>query len=155
MLQANLNKRATDRIVKHNTATSTMTPTATVFSVATAVLGPLTTTFTPPPACTVAVAAVTGKFLGLGGKVAPSGWLGQTCSKGGPVDDTSCWPPTSSGAEARTKALDGWGYYSPGLDCPAGYATACSATGGGGAKSDFAFQFAPGAKETAVGCCPR
>ncbi|KAK3495819.1 p63 related protein [Neurospora crassa] len=131
-----------------------MTPTATVFSVATAVLGPLTTTFTPPPACTVAVAAVTGKFLGLGGKVAPSGWLGQTCSKGGPVDDTSCWPPISSGAEARTKALDGWGYYSPGLHCPAGYATACSATGGAGAKSDFAFQFAPGAKETAVGCCP-
>ncbi|EGO51871.1 hypothetical protein NEUTE1DRAFT_125489 [Neurospora tetrasperma FGSC 2508] len=131
-----------------------MTPTATVFSVATAVLGPLTATFTPPPACTVAVAAVTGKFLGLGGKVASSGWLGQTCSKGGPVDDTSCWPPTASGAEARTKALDGWGYYSPGLHCPAGYATACSATGGGGAKSDFAFQFAPGAKETAVGCCP-
>ncbi|KAK3395832.1 UV radiation resistance protein and autophagy-related subunit 14-domain-containing protein [Sordaria brevicollis] len=130
-----------------------MSPTSTIFSVATAVLGPLTTTFTPPPACATAVAAIEGKFLGMGGHVGNSGWLGQACSKGKPADDTSCWPPTSSGAESRSKALDGWGYYSPGLYCPVGYATACSATAGG--KSNFDFQFAPGAKETAAGCCPK
>ncbi|KAK4161111.1 hypothetical protein QBC43DRAFT_218268 [Cladorrhinum sp. PSN259] len=105
-------------------------------------LGPLTTTFVPPPACTAAVRAGNNAYLGQG------------CSRGNPVDATSCWPATSKGASSKEGSLSGWGFYSPGLHCPTGYATACSATGGNGGKSDWPVQFRLVAGETAVGCCP-
>ncbi|KAK3341913.1 hypothetical protein B0T25DRAFT_355911 [Lasiosphaeria hispida] len=119
-------------------------------------LGPLTTTFTPPAACTVAVGAVDGGLLGLLGGAVPSiAFLGQSCSRGKGVDATTCWPPTSSGAQARSAPpLNGWGFYSPGVHCPAGYATACSATGGSGGGSGWPVQFKLLDGETAVGCCP-
>ncbi|KAK0732005.1 hypothetical protein B0H67DRAFT_474827 [Lasiosphaeris hirsuta] len=119
-------------------------------------LGPLTTTFTPPAACTVAVGAVDGGLLGLLGGAVPSiAFLGQSCSRGKGVDATTCWPPTSSGAQARSAPpLNGWGFYSPGVHCPAGYATACSATGGSGGGSGWPVQFRLLDGETAVGCCP-
>ncbi|KAK0630349.1 UV radiation resistance protein and autophagy-related subunit 14-domain-containing protein [Bombardia bombarda] len=122
-------------------------------------LGPLTTTFIPPPSCTVAVGAVDSGPLGLGLLGRPIdnvAVLGQTCTRGRPVDATSCWPPTSSGALSISKSasLGGRGFYSPGVHCPAGYATACSATGGSGGGSGWPVQFKLLAGETAVGCCP-
>ncbi|KAH8898037.1 hypothetical protein GQ53DRAFT_712568 [Thozetella sp. PMI_491] len=120
-------------------------------------LGPLTTTFTPPPSCTVAVGAVEGGLLGLGllgASVQNFAFLGQSCSAGKGIDATSCWPPTSKGAKAPSTPLGGWGYYSPGLNCPVGYATACSATGGSGGGSGWPVQFKLMDGETAIGCCP-
>ncbi|KAK4249033.1 hypothetical protein C7999DRAFT_13091 [Corynascus novoguineensis] len=120
-------------------------------------LGPLTTTFTPPAACTVAVGERRNglaDFFGIGGDY-DIAWLGQACDGNKPFDDTSCWPETSKGAEEKEAPLSGWGFYSPGLHCPVGYATACSATGGKGGKSDWPVQFELKNGETAVGCCPR
>lgn len=45
------------------------------------------------------------------------------------------------------------GFYSPGLVCPDGYLSACTATWDG--FSDWQVQFPMTAGETAVGCCPR
>ncbi|KAK4096996.1 hypothetical protein N658DRAFT_562101 [Parathielavia hyrcaniae] len=121
-------------------------------------LGPLTTTFTPPAECTVAVGvggAKGGLLAGLlGGGQNDAAWLGQACTGGKAVDDISCWPETSKGAESKTGPFHGWGFYSPGLHCPVGYATACSATGGSGGQSGWPVQFKLGHGETAVGCCP-
>lgn len=99
-----------------------------------------------------------GGLLGIGligASAQNTAHLGQTCSRGEGVDATSCWPPTSSGAPSKTGALNGWGYYSPGVHCPVGYATACRATGGSGGGSEWPVQFRLRAGETAVGCCPR
>ncbi|KAI0380903.1 hypothetical protein F5Y04DRAFT_256208 [Hypomontagnella monticulosa] len=108
-------------------------------------LGPLTTTWPVPPACTVAVGACsTCNF----------GWLGQTCAGSNTVQDaTTCWPPRTSGAFTPSQPLLAWGVYSPGIACPSGYRTACSYDG---AKQtgDFNFFFSPRASETAIGCCP-
>ncbi|KAM3501722.1 hypothetical protein MY10362_005339 [Beauveria mimosiformis] len=46
----------------------------------------------------------------------------------------------------------GWGFYSPGLVCPDGYTTACTAIFG--QRADWSTQFPLVAGETAVGCCP-
>lgn len=46
----------------------------------------------------------------------------------------------------------GWGFYSPGLECPLGYWSACSAVQG--TTSNFRPQFVMEADETFVGCCP-
>ncbi|KAL1835414.1 hypothetical protein VTJ49DRAFT_6776 [Mycothermus thermophilus] len=117
-------------------------------------LGPLTTTFTPPPACTVAVGAGPGGVL-AGADKKNVALLGQGCSSGRAWDAISCWPETSQDAEAAKRApLKGWGFYSPGLHCPVGYATACSATGGADGETGWPVQFVLGAGETAVGCCP-
>ena len=121
-------------------------------------LGPLTTVFTQPPECTAAVAPTNGGLLGLGllgGGIGDVALLGQTCANGDPADATSCWPPTSSGVEVPDGRLGGWGFYSPGLECPAGHAAACTATGGAGGNSDWPVQFELKAGETALGCCPR
>lgn len=112
------------------------------------ILGPLTTTFTAPATCTVAAVDGTGDDL--------QGFLAKTCSGlQGPSDDSSCWPGTTTGAPAPSASFAGWGFYSPGIVCPSGYATACSATGGTGGTSDWDIQFQLLAAETAVGCCPR
>ncbi|KAK3693357.1 hypothetical protein B0T22DRAFT_39168 [Podospora appendiculata] len=119
-------------------------------------LGPLTTTFVPPPACTVAVGAGGGGLLGglLGAPADNIAYLGQTCLRGKPIEATSCWPPTSSGAPSYSGSSSAWGFYSPGLFCPTGYATACSAIGGSGGESGWPVQFKLLDGETAVGCCP-
>ncbi|KAK1764716.1 hypothetical protein QBC33DRAFT_476818 [Phialemonium atrogriseum] len=121
-------------------------------------LGPLTTVFTPPPACTVAVGQRNGGLLGLGllggGSVGNVAFLGQTCDAGNPADVTTCWPPTSSGVPSPPVPFSGWGFYSPGLDCPAGHVSACSATGGAGGNSGWPVQFKLLDGETAIGCCP-
>ncbi|CAI6333947.1 unnamed protein product [Periconia digitata] len=121
-------------------------------------LGPLTTAFAFPSHCS---------------RVAVSGTLavrGQTCrvrdAKPTAEDDTGCWPRATAypSAAASASSLQGLGFYSPGVMCPQGYATACSAaiaTPGapppkvtGAPVPQFGFQFPLVAGETAVGCCP-
>jgi len=115
------------------------------------ILGPLTSTWTAPSACSVLVQdCVT---CGVA-------WAAQTCFAStatssvnfGPEDNTDCWPPRSSFASTPAPPFAGWGFYSPGLDCPYGMTPACSATGGG--SSGWAVQFGLLENETAVGCCP-
>jgi hypothetical protein len=119
-----------------------------------ALLGPLTAVFTPPPACTVAV---------MNCNTCNIGWLAQTCYSSNSAqqnasDEPSCWPSQTS---TRHGTLAGYGFYSPGLVCPSGYTTACAAAGtaktavpglAGGTVFPFQYSLFPG--ETAVGCCP-
>ena len=107
-------------------------------------LGPLTTTFTPAPTCTIPVIACS---------TCSYGWAAQTCFSGGVEDYTSCWPGTSSGVPAPTPPLQGWGFYSPGLLCPQGFASACGAVQT--AAGTWTPQWPLQTGETAVGCCPR
>ncbi|PMD40874.1 hypothetical protein L207DRAFT_566238 [Hyaloscypha variabilis F] len=81
-------------------------------------LGPLTTTFTPAPTCTVPVIACS---------TCNYGWAAQTCFSGGVEDYTACWPGTSSGVPAPTPPLQGW--VSTRLAC--GYACTTQASGTG------------------------
>lgn len=114
------------------------------------ILGSLTTIFTPPPSCTVAVGhSDAGGLLGFLGDGNNLGFLGQGCRSGRPTDDLACWPSMAT----SVTAAPGWGVYSPGIECPAGYATACSATAGGSTGWPMQFELRSG--ETAIGCCPR
>lgn len=107
-------------------------------------LGPLTTTFTPPPACTINVA---------GCATCAVAYQGQECLTSiGAADATTCWPPTSAGASSVSPPFLGRGFYSPGLICPSGYTSACSATAGG--SSAWPVEYPLNYGETAVGCCP-
>ncbi|TPX16604.1 uncharacterized protein E0L32_012413, partial [Thyridium curvatum] len=111
-------------------------------------LGPLTTTFTPPASCSTAV---------LGCTSCTDGWLAQSCgvntyNSQGVRDAAACWPPPRADTVETGVAFNGWGFYSPGLHCPVGYTTACSATAGVGGGFMFQFPLVPG--ETAYGCCP-
>ncbi|KAL2267346.1 hypothetical protein VTJ83DRAFT_4623 [Remersonia thermophila] len=106
------------------------------------IIGDLTTVFTPPEYCTTAIG------LGRKNNVA---WWGQTCSSKGPRDHTGCWPPGTEGANFAP-SFSGGGFYSPGLNCPAGYRTACTAVEGGKSQWRVQFKMEPG--ETFVGCCP-
>jgi hypothetical protein len=112
------------------------------------ILGPLTTTFTPAPSCTIPVIACS---------TCNYGWGAQTCFSGGVEDFTGCWPATGTSANlpSPTQPLWGWGFYSPGLVCPQGYASACSATATNIATGTWTPQWSMSAGETAVGCCPR
>ncbi|KAI3316879.1 hypothetical protein HD806DRAFT_516413 [Xylariaceae sp. AK1471] len=111
-------------------------------------LGPFTTAFTYPASCAVAVqsCATCDVF-----------WQGQTCSDNtfnaqGVQDNTQCWPSRKNSHISTGVALGGWGFYSPGVSCPVGYATSCVATGT--VDGGFPFQFSILESETAVGCCP-
>ncbi|OAA57550.1 hypothetical protein SPI_07209 [Niveomyces insectorum RCEF 264] len=111
-------------------------------------LGPLTTPFTYPASCTVNV---------LQCSTCNVAWQGQVCSDNpnndqGVEDNPDCWPARSNPDVTTAVAFGGWGYYSPGLECPVGYATACTATGS--ATAGFVFEYVPLASETVVGCCP-
>ena len=127
-------------------------------------LGPLITTFTPAPSCSVP---------GVNGDPSQA-WQAQQCYtattiwgntltqiySGGVADDFTCWPSTSAGVPLPTPALEGWGFYSPGLYCPVGYTATCSAalhsdgspSSVTGTPFNFQYNLLPG--ETAVGCCP-
>lgn len=78
------------------------------------------------------------------------------------TEDTQCWPtPTSTLPPNQPIAS---GFYSPGLECPAGYTSACTAVSQTSGDVAFPiatpapfggnFQFALDPGETAVGCCP-
>ncbi|KAK4188257.1 hypothetical protein QBC35DRAFT_383047 [Podospora australis] len=107
------------------------------------ILGPLTTVWVPPASCTVAIGQCEGCDVA---------WLGQTCDPSTVKDNASCWPPTTEGAKPTQSAFYGWGFYSPGLECPSGHTSACSATHNG--VSGWKVQFEMEAQETFVGCCP-
>ncbi|KAF2727065.1 hypothetical protein EJ04DRAFT_596189 [Polyplosphaeria fusca] len=117
-------------------------------------LGPLTTTFIPPSACSQKVIRCTGCF---------KAFLGQSCSSQStrvvPSDDAHCWP-TATSYPNNNPPFRGLGFYSPGLLCPSGYTSACTATFGSTSTVANAgpvagqFQFALLQGETAVGCCP-
>ncbi|KAK4158054.1 hypothetical protein C8A00DRAFT_39610 [Chaetomidium leptoderma] len=111
------------------------------------VLGPLTTAWSMPASCTVNV---------LNCATCTSAYRGQACVMNGETgraeDHTDCWPPVTSRAGTPRYPFLGWGYYSPGLACPTGYTTACTAEYGGRPGWEMQFNLVPG--ETAVGCCP-
>ncbi|PMD22647.1 hypothetical protein NA56DRAFT_93305 [Hyaloscypha hepaticicola] len=109
------------------------------------ILGPLTTTYTPPLSCTVHVQA--------GGPTNNQAWQAQSCSGANEnSDNPACWPPATVTAPSPVGTLATWGFYSPGLVCPIGMTTACYATGGGSSGWQVEFSLLP--QETAVGCCP-
>lgn len=107
------------------------------------VLGPLTTAWTVPDECKINV---------LGCATCNVGWRAQTCVTGKASDHGGCWPPVTEKAGTRRSPFLGRGFYSPGLVCPNGYRTACTAEHGG--RSEWEVQFNLVAGETAVGCCP-
>lgn len=109
------------------------------------ILGPLLTTFTPPPPCTVGVGICSTCNVVF---------LGQTCAPSGAQDGTTCWPPTTSGAPTPKPTLQGWGFYSPGVACPSGYTSRCSAVADSDREPGWPLQFLQEPGETAVGCCP-
>ena len=123
-------------------ASSTPVKSVTVYRTR-SILGPLTTVFTAPPDCDFA--AVAGTPPGIG-------FRGQTCVGDALADASTCWPPATPAAPSATTPLDGWGFYSPGISCPAGHSTACYATHGSSAGWDMQYMMEEG--ETAVGCCP-
>ncbi|KAH8691948.1 hypothetical protein BGW36DRAFT_386601 [Talaromyces proteolyticus] len=106
-------------------------------------LGPLVTPFTYPSTCTSA-------FLDC--STCSDAWQAQTCSDNGTQDDSDCWPPPINGNLLTSVPIFGGGFYSPGISCPVGYVSACSATGGG--HTSYSFQYDLLEAETAIGCCP-
>lgn len=114
-------------------------------------LGPLTTVFTGLPSCTYVFETTSFAY---------SDYVAQTCTAGNLADAQACWPSPTATVESTEGALNGRGYYSPGLVCPSGWYSACSATAAATADNsqvsgDFTFQFALSSGVTAVGCCPR
>ena len=110
-------------------------------------LGPLTTTFVPPDSCS---------DYGIAGTAA-GGFRAQECAGGTLLDNARCWPSATIAPPAPP--LAGWGFYSPGLVCPTGYASACTAYPSGSSPTttsgpSFSFNYALLPQETAVGCCP-
>ena len=140
-------------------------PTISPFPTRADLLGPLTTTFTPPQECSYFA------ILGWDDTIYLSG-LDQGCYSQTPIDTTTCWPSIHSSAWATispslTQALEapysfnGLGFYSPGVHCPSGYVSACSGAVSSNGQSPFAtegdyfsFQYPLEADETGVGCCP-
>ncbi|KAK4148650.1 hypothetical protein C8A00DRAFT_19556 [Chaetomidium leptoderma] len=111
-------------------------------------LGPLTTTWSMPDSCTAHL---------LTCETCAVAFRGQHCvirsGSGAVEDNTACWPPTTrQGVTAPQQPFFGWGFYSPGLACPTGYTTACTAHYGGRSEWEVQFSLIPG--EAAVGCCP-
>ncbi|KAH8887828.1 hypothetical protein GQ53DRAFT_270648 [Thozetella sp. PMI_491] len=108
-------------------------------------LGPLTTTWTAPPLCSYAMAVC---------DTCTSVWYGQTCNPQVTARDfTDCWPPRSGEqASVDPGVMMGWGFYSPGIACPAGYTTVAMATFGGSSGWPIEYSLTDG--ETAAACCP-
>lgn len=119
-------------------------------------LGPFTMPFTPDPTCATPMAGQCS--------LAPCyAYQGQACTRlpkfshsYGLADQSSCWPPYTQGAAtvdvASKASLGGWGFYSPGITCPAGQTPACTKTAG--RPDGFTFRYPPTDGETAAGCCP-
>ena len=125
------------------------------------IIGPLTTTFTPPSTCS--------KLFGIDSTYNPDVFVqAMTCTSivYSHLNVTSaqiaynpdCWPsrPIAGGLTYQS------GIYSPGFICPKGYTSACSSTFTGNTmpststqRNGYAFQYPLNLGETAVGCCPR
>ncbi|KAI9694240.1 MAG: hypothetical protein M1820_009098 [Bogoriella megaspora] len=154
------------------------------------ILAPLTTVFTPPPSCTSLFNALVndtissdGGFTSLFGPPVLSIFAAQGVKCNSTFDfvaddtdillklgsvvnplgnDFDCWPPaTQSSLTSLASLRTGAGFYSPGLLCPSGYTTACTAQGMNNTlvvqstlEKPFNFQFPLLPDETAAGCCP-
>ncbi|KAL5386095.1 hypothetical protein PMIN02_008613 [Paraphaeosphaeria minitans] len=116
-------------------------------------LGPLTTVFVPPPYCSRA--ALAGSQAVLGQSCNPVDEKSATAA-----DDTGCWPRATAYPVDANSNLAGLGFYSPGLTCPQGHYSACTAVSTSKDQTAAApqvtgkFQFPLVVGETAVGCCP-
>lgn len=108
-------------------------------------LGPLITAFTAPLSCSMLF------NTGLGSRCYDGV---ETPSFQSSNDDTRCWPLATVTVPTGA-ALSGFGFYSPGLQCPSGYTTACYDQAVGSAPA-FNFNFPPAAdvQESVAGCCP-
>lgn len=106
-------------------------------------LGPLTTSWSMPASCSLHFSPCS---------TCQEGFRGQACASGAPQDHAGCWPPTIEGVATRNPPYVGWGFYSPGLACPTGYTSACTAIHGEFPEWNIQFTLRPG--ETAIGCCP-
>ncbi|KAH7324847.1 hypothetical protein B0I35DRAFT_476058 [Stachybotrys elegans] len=112
-------------------------------------IGPLTTTWSAPSGCRMNLLCSTcGLFFRAGESCASIGPTGEV------QDDTSCWPPAATGVQIASPRYPfiGWGFYSPGLACPTGYVSACTAIHG--QRPQWPIQFTLEEGETAIGCCP-
>ena len=135
-----------------------MTTTTTSPPTSRQVLGPLTATFVPPEECTIFGVQITldGNHSHISGFS-----LAQGCSESTEVDTTTCWPSIATSLSILDSTFAGLGFYSPGLICPSGWTSACTAAQlSNGSPSplksgtSFNFMFALEPEETAVGCCP-
>ncbi|KAI9163633.1 hypothetical protein HJFPF1_05254 [Paramyrothecium foliicola] len=115
-------------------------------------IGALTTAWSIPQSCTVNF-VVCSTCIGL--------YQGQKClAEPDPnngdsqlQDNYECWPPRNTRVNRPpSHPLVGWGFYSPGLACPTGYVSACTAEYDRRPEWDIQFNLRP--SETAIGCCP-
>lgn len=113
-------------------------------------IGPLTTTWSLPKSCAVNFAVCsTCSDLFAGQKCIDKVNTGDS----GLQDNYECWPPRNTkNVATKGHPLTGWGFYSPGLACPTGFTSACTAIFG--QRPDWEIQFPLKAGETAIGCCP-
>ncbi|KAH6695071.1 hypothetical protein F5X68DRAFT_186585 [Plectosphaerella plurivora] len=121
---------------------------ATVTGQSGTLLGPLTTVWVPPATCTAMIPLCDNCIVG---------YMAQSCDAdimgAGPVrDNTACWPPVLAKHASPTHPFNGWGFYSPGIQCPTGYAEACTTEYQ--KRGDWPAQFSLVEGETAIGCCP-
>ncbi|KAH6693692.1 hypothetical protein F5X68DRAFT_273224 [Plectosphaerella plurivora] len=89
------------------------------------VLGPLTTVWVPPTTCTAILPLCATCDVGFQGQMCES----RDDGLGHARDNTGCWPPVLSKVASPNPPFLGWGFYSPGLECPTGYTSACTADG--------------------------
>ncbi|KAF2795803.1 hypothetical protein K505DRAFT_239153, partial [Melanomma pulvis-pyrius CBS 109.77] len=119
-------------------------------------LGPLMTTFVPPPHCSRAALACATCSSARQAQLCKTQLNGQKSE-----DDIECWPTaTAVPSRAPMAPLGGLGFYSPGILCPTGYSTACAISSDANPAQATAltrggnFQFPILAGETGIGCCP-
>ncbi|KAK3949234.1 hypothetical protein QBC32DRAFT_349688 [Pseudoneurospora amorphoporcata] len=123
------------------------TSTPNVASFTRSVLGPLTTTFTPPPECTQCYELAGGEKRGNTCRAYAEDCLG--------IPRASCLPQASN---AISDVELPWGFFSPGLACPSGWTTAGPTISYGQIEKDDVVGNIVNvleAGETAGFCCPR
>ncbi|KAF2715373.1 hypothetical protein K504DRAFT_446243 [Pleomassaria siparia CBS 279.74] len=121
-------------------------------------LGPLTTTFNPPAHCTRPALACATCSSARAAQVCRTQLNGQKSQQ-----DTDCWPQVTAAPRIAPQGLQApLGFYSPGIMCPMGYATACAASvpaepaqTTAPARDGGNFDFPLSAGESGFGCCPQ
>jgi len=108
-------------------------------------LGPLTTTWTPPGVCSYYMATC---------DTCTTAFQGQTCNQASKAHDwTDCFPPRGKDYTMGDPGVFmGWGMYSPAYVCPVGFTTVAMATAGG--STGWGIEYSMDAGETAAACCP-
>lgn len=132
------------------------------------VLGPLTTTFTPPSSCFNIFQSI-GSNVGFDKSsfdnptyFSQAASCTEFSSENVLDSDSNCFPPYPPSAWPSVSQFVGYQIYSPAFICPLGYSTAClSARFQDGQLSSvlpnmsFIFEATSAAGETVAGCCPR